>query len=80
MIAQQRPVTSFHDNIETCTWIGPVTDVIAEADDVRDAALINIGEDGIQGLEIAVDIGNGRDAVGNGSAPCSTCLIGGYAK
>ena len=60
MIAHDGLLTVFGDQVEALEGIGPVADNIAKADDSADVELFNAFEDGLEGLEVAVDVGNDR--------------------
>ncbi len=46
----------------------PLADVVAEVEDPGDAAGVDVGEDGLQCGEVAVDVGDQRDPL-EGHAP-----------
>lgn len=60
VISQQAHRAVIHDRIDTFTGIRAVSDHIAQAEDLRDILPSNVGQDGFQSLQIAVDVTDDR--------------------
>ena len=60
MVAQQRELTSFLDQVDAFHRVGPVSEDVPQADDLINGSLIDIRQDRFKGHEIAVDVTDDR--------------------
>ena len=63
MISHDGLLAVLGDEVEALQGIWPVADNIAKADDSADVEILDAFEDGLEGLEVAVDVRNDRKHV-----------------
>ena len=64
VVADQAEVAALADEIGARVRLRPVADHVSQAPDLLDTGLLDLLEDGLQGREVGVDIGDGRNPHG----------------
>ena len=62
MIALDRPLAARHDEFDAGDGLGAVADDITEAVDIADLLLVDVRQDGLEGLYVAMKITDDGDA------------------